>query len=231
MPAAYHITSKTAGFSDLPQYHRIYTNTAGFKEEPSLLHGRIYPRNFIFPSKSQGWRQMTLIDGETTREVDVHASSLTLLAGDYYLGFELPECDDLYQHGPLADLNREVTKKVLLAILNGVSPNRKTWPKGFTDQPIIEALIGADTFPRYAKAVVETYPSLRALRPNMGLWLMLTESDIIINAMLELLNQGIGCLSIHDCLIVPESKVEQAIIAFENAYEWQHLPRPKLKVS
>lgn len=220
-----------ANDEEQPQYHRIYTNTAGFKEEPSLLHGRIYPRNFIFPSKSQGWRQMTLIDGETTREVDVHASSLTLLAGDYYFGFELPECDDLYQHGPLAGLNREVTKKVLQAILNGVSPNRKTWPKGFTDQPIIEALIGADTFPRYAKAVVETYPSLRALRPNMGLWLMLTESDIIINAMLELLNQGIGCLSIHDCLIVPESKVERAIIAFKNAYERQHLPRPKLKVS
>ena len=29
-----------------PQYQRIYTNTAGFKEEPSLLHGRIYPKNF-----------------------------------------------------------------------------------------------------------------------------------------------------------------------------------------
>jgi hypothetical protein len=37
-----------------PQYHRIFTNLAGFKEEPDLwAHGRIYPRNFmILPPRS-----------------------------------------------------------------------------------------------------------------------------------------------------------------------------------
>ena len=220
-----------ANEDEAPQYHRIYTNVSGFKENPELLHGRIYPRNFIFPSKTRGWRQMTLIDGEPTKEVDVHASSLTLLAGDPYLGFELPDCDDFYSYGELADLNREVTKKVFQAILNGVSPNRTSWPTGFTDSPDITALIGSDSFPKYAKAVVATYPSLDQLRPNMGLSLMLFESDIIIRAMLELLDKGIGCLSIHDCLIVPESKVDQAKAAFNNAYAYHHYPKPKLKVS
>ena len=71
-----------ADYDVQPQYQRIYTNTSGFKEEPSLLHGRIYPRNFQLPNKKQGWRQMTLIDGQPTIEVDVHASSLTLLSND-----------------------------------------------------------------------------------------------------------------------------------------------------
>ena len=39
---------------------------------------------------------MTLLDGKPTVEVDVHASSLTLLSNDYYVGFELPATDDLY---------------------------------------------------------------------------------------------------------------------------------------
>ena len=214
-----------------PQYQRIYTNVSGFKKDAFFMHGRIYPRNFVFPSKTYGWRQMTLIDGEPTKEVDVHASSLTLLAGDSLYAFELPVCDDYYSHGALADLNREVTKKVFQAILNGVSPRRTTWPSGFVDDSKIGPLIGSDSFPRYAKAVVATYPSLAKLRPHMGLWLMYEESDIIIKAMLELLDQGIGCLSIHDCLIVPESKVEQAKAAFNNAYEDKRLPKPKLKVS
>lgn len=220
-----------ANEDEAPQYHRIYTNVSGFKEDAFLMHGRIYPRNFVFPSKTHGWRQMTLIDGEPTKEVDVHASSLTLLAGDSLYAFELPACDDYYSHGALADLNREVTKKVFQAILNGVSPKRTSWPSGFLDDPKLALLIGSDSFPRYAKAVVATYPSLAKLRPDMGLWLMLQESDIIIEAMLELLNQGIGCLSIHDCLIVPESKVEQAEAAFNNAYERKSMPKPKLKVS
>ena len=220
-----------ANEDEAPQYHRIYTNVSGFKENPELLHGRIYPRNFIFPSKARGWRQMTLIDGEPTKEVDVHASSLTLLAGDPYLGFELPDCDDFYSFGELAHLNREVTKKVFQAILNGVSPQRKTWPTGFTDNPETASLIGSDSFPKYAKAVVATYPSLEQLRPNMGLSLMLFESDIIMRAMLELLDKGIGCLSIHDCLIVPKSQVNQAKAAFNNAYAYHHYPKPKLKVS
>lgn len=58
---------------------------------------------------------------------------------------------------------------------------------------------------------------------------MLTESEIIIRAMNTLLTKGIGCLSIHDCLIVPESRREAAVEAFNEAYGWQGLGHPKLK--
>jgi hypothetical protein len=37
--------------------------------------------------------------------------------------------------------------------------------------------------------------------------------------MLKLLEAGIGCLSVHDCLVVPFDKVDEAKKAFSDAYE------------
>jgi hypothetical protein len=59
---------------------------------------------------------------------------------------------------------------------------------------------------------------------------MLTESDIIISAMNFLLDKGIGCLSIHDCLIVPEGNVDDAKEAFYSAYQSKGFKAPQLSV-
>jgi hypothetical protein len=64
----------------------------------------------------------------------------------------------------------------------------------------------------------------------LGLRLMLDESNIIIRAMNNLLDRGIGCLSIHDCLIVPENNVDDAKGAFCAAYAKMEWKPPKLKV-
>ena len=213
-----------------PQYQRIYTNTANFKSEPNLLHGRIYPLNFKFPEKSKGFRQMTLIDGQPTVEVDVHASSLTILSNDYYNRFDLPETDDLYRYGALSDLNRDLTKIVIQAVINGVPLSRTSWPKSFKDDTKTSKLIIGKEWVVYAKAVENTYPALKNLDNEKGMWLMLEESDIILKAMNDLLDKGIGCLSIHDCLIVPEANTEDAKQAFYSAYESKGYHRPKLSV-
>lgn len=212
-----------------PQYQRIYTNTSVFGEQPELLHGRIYPRNFRFPSKKEGWRQMTLIDGEATVEVDVHASSLTILSGDYNHGFDLPDCEDFYLYGPLGALDRDVTKKVIQAAINGVSLTRSGWPKSLAEDKDIGATVASSRWKDYSSAILEAYPTLADLPDHMGMRLMLTESAIIIRAMNTLLEKGIGCLSIHDCLIVPQSRRDAAVEAFNEAYDWQGLGRPKLK--
>jgi hypothetical protein len=60
--------------------------------------------------------------------------------------------------------------------------------------------------------------------------LMLTERAIIISAMNYLLDKDIGCLSIHDCLIVPKENVEDAKDAFYKAYDQKGFKRPKLSV-
>jgi hypothetical protein len=59
---------------------------------------------------------------------------------------------------------------------------------------------------------------------------MLQESNIIIFAMNYLLDKGIGCISIHDCLIIPKDNVEDAKEAFYAAYKKQGFKRPKLSV-
>jgi hypothetical protein len=212
-----------------PQYQRIYTNVSGFKKTPLLLHGRLYERGFRLPGKKHGWRQMTLIDGYATMAVDVHASSLTLLANNDTLGFRLPETDDYYQYGPLASLNRELVKTVVQSLMNGVSPKLKAWPSSFLQEERIAWLIDDDLkWVDYAQPIVSLYPALAKLPKHMGMRLMLEEGDIILKAMNYLLDMGIGCLSVHDCLIVPEQHVKDAKNAFYFAYGSNVTNKPKL---
>ena len=212
------------------QYHRIYTNRPQVDGNFWLTHGRIYPQTFEMPSKRKGWRQKTLIDGEATTEVDVHASGLRLLAEDYYVGFELPDTDDLYTYGRLSGLKRDLTKKVVQAVINGVSLERKSWPNSFIKNDKTASLIGSQQWREYAEALSETYPSLLNVRKDFGLDLMLAESGIIISAMNFLLDKGIGCLSIHDCLIVPEATAEDAKEAFHSAYQSNGFNTPQVSV-
>jgi len=212
------------------QYHRIYTNLPQSNGQRWLTHGRIYPQTFRFPSKQNGWRQMTLIDGKPTASVDIHASGLRLLSEDYYIGFDLPDADDLYTHGLLSELKRDLTKKVIQAVINGVPLTRKSWPKSFKDDAKTALLLAGEDWMTYATAISETYPALLDIREDLGLDLMLYESDIIIRAMNYLLDKGIGCMSIHDCLIVPEDNVEEAKAAFCDAYNHKGYKRPQMSV-
>jgi hypothetical protein len=212
------------------RYQRIYTNLPQDDGSPWLAHGRIYPLTFSFPSKQKGWRKMTLIDGKPTVEVDVHASSLRLLAGDGRIGFDLPDVEDLYSHGRLAGLKRNLTKTVIQAVINGVFLDRKSWPKSFAEDKKTAALMDGEDWLAYADAVRETYPALADIPEGFGMDLFLHESSIIIRSMNYLLDKGIGCLSIHDCLIVPKENEEDAKSAFYIAYDHSGYQRPKLSV-
>jgi hypothetical protein len=212
------------------QYYRIYTNLPQADGTPRLTHGRIYPQTFRIPSKKEGWRQKTLIDDKPTVEVDVHASGLILLAEDHQIGFDLPETEDLYTHGKLHGLKRDLTKKIVQAVINGVSLDRQSWPRTFKEDNKTAELIAGEDWNTYASALRETYPALSKARKDHGMDLMLVESDIIIFAMNHLLDKGIGCISIHDALIVPQENVEDAKEAFYAAYKHKGYKPPKLSV-
>jgi hypothetical protein len=212
------------------QYYRIYTNLPQADGTPRLTHGRIYHQTFSIPSKKEGWRQKTLIDGKPTVEVDVHASGLILLAEDHQIGFDLPETEDLYTHGKLHGLKRDLTKKIVQAVINGVSLDRQSWPRTFKEDNKTADLIAGEDWDTYASALSETYPALSKARKDHGMDLMLVESDIIIFAMNHLLDKGIGCISIHDALIVPQENVEDAKEAFYASYKHKGYKQPKLSV-
>ena len=173
---------------------------------------------------------MTKINSEPTVEVDVHASSLTILSNDYHHGFNLPDTVDLYQYGPLEHLNRQLVKKVTQTLVNGVSINMKHWPPSFKEDPKTAVLLEGQKWSEYVSALISVYPSLGSLRDNMRMELMWREPNIIIHAMNALLDEGIGCLSLHDCLIVPVKNVKDAKEAFYSAYESKGMVRPKLSV-
>ena len=212
------------------QYRRIYTNLPQDNGNWWFTHGRIYPQTFTLPSKQEGWRQKTLINDKPTVEVDVHASGLRLLAEDYYIGFDLPNTEDLYAHGELSKLKRDLTKKIIQAVINGISLTRNTWPPSFADDNKTARLIASENWKDYTTAITKTYPALLQVRKDQGMDLMLQESDIIIQAMNNLLGKGIGCISIHDCLIVPVDNVDDAKEAFYASYRHKGYKQPKLSV-
>lgn len=179
-------------------------------------------------------REMLTIDGSPVAEVDVHASALQLLAGHPETNFSLPDVDDLYQAGELQNLSREVIKILVQVVLNSSKPllERKYWPKSIINDEEKKAIVEGEgiPWPTYRDALAHTYPALTKLPNDFGMRLFRLESDIIVKAMLQLLDAGIGCLSVHDCLIVPHEKVAQAKKAFADVYTMFGFQPPRLKV-
>ena len=145
----------------------------------------------------------------------------------------LPDVDELDQAGRLKNLNREVIKTLVQVVLNSSKPllERKHWPKSVTEDEEKKALIEDEGIPwsTYRDALAHIYPALTKLPDDFGMRLFRVESDIIVQAMLRLLEAGIGCLSVHDCLIVPQNKVTEAEKAFVDAYAMFGFKPPKLK--
>jgi hypothetical protein len=156
------------------------------------------------------------------------------LAGHTETKFTLPDVDDLYQAGRLQNLNREVIKTLVQVVLNSSKPllERKYWPTSVTEDEEKKALIEDEGIPwsTYRDALAHTYPALTKQPDDFGMRLFRVESDIIVQAMLRLLEAGIGCLSVHDCLIVPQNKVTEAEKAFIDTYAMFGLNTPRLKV-
>lgn len=171
---------------------------------------------------------MTLIDGQPTVEVDVHASSLTLLSNSCNYDFSLPATADYYQHGPLANYDRALIKTLVQSAINGVSLTQSKWPKSVLAENKLAMAVAKAEWKDVAGAILQVYPVLENLPKNTGVELMLVESDIILKAMNYLLDRGIGCLSIHDCLIVSGSNAGEAQDAFNKAYNAKGYNPPML---
>lgn len=192
-------------------------------------YGRLH-NNF----QNESNRKMLTIDGSPIAEVDVHASALQILAGYSETKFTLPDVSDLCQAGQLQNLNREVIKTLVQVALNSSKSllAREYWPKSITDDEEKKALIEGDGIPwtTYRDALAHTYPALTKLPNDLSMRLFRVESDIIAQAMLKLLEVEIGCLSVHDCLVVPYDKVDEAKKAFADAYAQFGFKPPKLKI-
>jgi hypothetical protein len=103
------------------------------------------------------------------------------------------------------------TVKQLFGACLAVEKPLGNWPKGIDSSGV--KLADA------VRAITEAHPSLAPLLyQGRGLTLMFTESEVLIDALLRLLDKGVVALPVHDCLVVAESQVDVARQAMVDAF-------------
>ncbi len=148
------------------------------------------------------------------RVVSVDFNSMIVRLAYAYVGVQ-PPAGDLYAFSfkgidgtPLV-LPRNVVKKILAARLNGA----KDWPeelreyrKGLPWRAVVTSLKAA-------------HPPIAAVFDmDMGQQMAFTESEILVDALLRLIDQDVTALPLHDCVLVAASDERAAVEALLTAF-------------
>jgi hypothetical protein len=168
------------------------------------------------------WQQMkkgdrlahVLIDSEPVVSLDFQAMIVSLAYA--YVGRPTPEGDPYTitftgtDDAPVV-LPRRIVKKIVAARLNG----SKEWPSELREfRPGLSW-----------RSVVETLKQRHApIAPlfdlDMGQSLMFTESEVLTDALLNLADDGVVALPIHDCIVVAESDLDAARGALLDSFKF-----------
>ena len=173
--------------------------------------GRLYSiGEDSYPTLKKGQRLGMMLDGEPVAEIDIRASFLTLLHG--LKGVPFDACArDPYQI--MSAIPREVVKAWVTMTLGHTKFHRR-WPTAVAKE-LVEA--GIDL---WKAPIKELAPVVLHFLPVLKDWptqkitcfdLMYLESEAVIGTMLELMrDHDIPSLSVHDSLIVPIGRIDQA---------------------
>jgi hypothetical protein len=155
-------------------------------------------------------RQYIRVDGEPIAYLDFRSMFLRLAYAE--VGIQ-PPADDLYRRIPgiVTAEHRKGIKVVVNAMLFRDGPltqlprgDRAAGPKALLPLQLQSASAARC-------AVLSTFPEIAsAVERGCGLDLMFTESQIMVAAMLKLIEHGITALPIHDGLMIAASKTDQA---------------------
>jgi hypothetical protein len=162
--------------------------------------GRLWGGFWDSPMTKQNRLQNIRINSE--RVVSVDFSSMVVRLAYAHVGVE-PPASDLYEsitfigtNGQPVALPRAVVKKIVAARLNGA----KDWP---------EELRGYRTglpWRAVVAALKESHaPIADIFDQDLGQQLAFTESEILVDALLRLIEQDVTALPLHDCVLVAES--------------------------
>lgn len=171
-------------------------------------------------------RKQIKINGEPVVDVD-YASMFTRLA---YVDIWQPAPDgDLYAI-PGLEAHRDGVKLAMNCFLFDPTPNRRSWPKDMEwfnseadcDVPDDSASKGrlpdGWTVSKTKKAILAVHPALgRSWGRGLGYRLMWQESEILMAVLMELMDQNIPALGLHDGLLVPASRTDAALQAMRAA--------------
>jgi hypothetical protein len=157
-------------------------------------------------------RDRLRIDGDNVLALD-YPSMMPMLA---YIraGKRIPEGDlyDMVGHGRYS---RAGIKRILAALLSRQG-EMKRFPVGVKGEYFDE-----DTkVDRVVDHIARAHPGIADLfGKRIGLKLMRTESDILLQAMMVLVDRGVGFVPLHDCLLVPANRAWEANLAMMGAFE------------
>ena len=161
-----------------------------------------------------------LLDGEAVNEVDIRASHLAVLHGVLGLPFD-PGHQDPYACGNVA---REAVKVFITASIGRGHIRAKGWSRGnlasYSEQTRGRNLTEDYSLEEVRSAVLDRYPCFDRLE-ELGinsLDLQWHEAEILTLAMEWLMDRNIPSLPVHDALLVPASRSEEAKAALRFAF-------------
>jgi len=159
------------------------------------------------------------ISGE--RVVSVDFSSMVVRLAYAYVG-TTPPPGDLYAitfkttDGAPVVLPRAVVKKIVAARLNGA----KDWP-----EELREHRAGLSWRAVVASLKEAHRPIADVFDRDLGQELAFTESEILVDALLRLVEEGVTALPLHDCVLVAESDEAAATAAMLDSFQF-HARQP-----
>jgi hypothetical protein len=167
--------------------------------------GRLYHRGIFWQQLGRDLRRHVRIDGEETAYLDF--ASMFLRLALLRAGVE-PPTGDLYRQiaGVETSDHRDGIKKVIASVLFR-ERDMERLPPG--TRPLLpESLRSADAV---VGAIGAAFPALVPFyKSRIGFELTFTESQILVSALLRLNACGITALPIHDGMMVPKSRAEEA---------------------
>ena len=147
---------------------------------------------------NKGCRKQLKVEGERLMQIDFASMLPSLALAE--VGKELTS--DAYD---IPDYSRKAVKTLMLSMLN-MKSRAGGWPKR-VDKLFPQGTRAADA----KRRIEESLPALAGLwYQDRGVYLMNTESNILVGVLMVLVNANIPALPIHDCVLVPESGVEFA---------------------
>lgn len=188
-----------------------------YSESDPMKGGRLYTRLQGLPDRRARIRINTLFNGEPVAEVDLSANHPRMIMA--LANKELPATfyDDV---ATATRTTREKVKYLLVKAIGADSRRISRKPKGEEKDRFSENLVL--TFKEQLsieKYLAEYYPDLSSkLFKSQGVFLQAFEGDILLKAMLLLLDEDVSSLPIHDAIYVQQRHMKKAEAALEIAW-------------
>ena len=190
--------------------------------------GRLYVRLQNLPDRRAKIRINTFFNGKPIAEVDLSANHPRMLMA--LEGQQLPEnfYDEIVEEsgisivGEKPGTSRDKVKFLVMKMVGAsnkaisivVKEDEKNWYQSTFMMTQAEKI-------KIESVIEQRYPKLYSwFYKGRGIHMQALEGDILLEAMLRLLDQGILSLPIHDAIYVQQEHIAQAKSALENA--WMH---------